>query len=87
MIRPFLVEISLFLTPFVAYAVFVWATRAGVLHPDAWSLPVLGWLILAAFALMIASFVVMAQFGGAPPNSTYVPAHLENGQLVPGAAR
>ena len=87
MIRPFLVEISLFLTPFVAYAVFVWATRAGVLRPDAWSLPVLGWLILAAFALMIASFVVMAQFGGAPPNSTYVPAHLENGQLVPGTAR
>jgi hypothetical protein len=87
MIRPFLVEISLFLTPFVAYAVFVWATRAGVFHPDAWSLPVLGWLILAAFALMIASFVVMAQFGGAPPNSTYVPAHLENGQLVPGTAR
>ena len=87
MIRPFLVEISLFLTPFVAYAVFVWATRAGVLHPDAWSLPALGWLILAAFALMIASFVVMAQFGGAPPNSTYVPAHLENGQLVPGTTR
>jgi hypothetical protein len=87
MIRPFLIEVSLFLTPFVAYAIFVWATRAGVLDPKAWSLPVLGWLILAAFALMIVSFVVMAQFGGAPPHSTYVPAHLEDGRLVPGTTQ
>jgi hypothetical protein len=87
MIRPFLIEVSLFLTPFVAYAIFVWATRAGVLDPKAWSLPVLGWLILAAFALMIASFVVMAQFGGAPPHSTYVPAHMEDGRLVPGTTQ
>jgi len=87
MFRPFLIELSLFLTPFVAYAIFVWATRAGVLDPAAWSLPVLGWLVVAAFALMIASFVVMAQFGGAPPYSKYVPAHMENGQLVPGTSQ
>lgn len=87
MIRPFLIEVSLFLAPFVVYAVFVWATRAGVLDPSAWSLPVLGWLLLAAFALMIVSFVVMAQFGGAPPNSTYEPAHMEDGRLVPGTTR
>jgi uncharacterized protein DUF6111 len=87
MARPFLIEVSLFLAPFVAYAIFVWATRAGVLDPKSWSLPVLGWLTLAAFALMIVSFVVMAQFGGAPPNSTYVPAHMENGRLVPGTAQ
>jgi hypothetical protein len=84
MIRPFLIEVSLFLAPFVAYAIFVWATRAGVLDPKSWSLPILGWLTLAAFVLMIGSFVVMAQFGGAPPNSTYVPAHMEDGRLVPG---
>ena len=37
MIRPVLTEIALFLAPFVVYAVFLWATRAGVLHPDSWS--------------------------------------------------
>jgi hypothetical protein len=87
MIRPFLIEVSLFLAPFVAYAIFVWATRAGVLDPKAWSLPVLGWLVFAAFALMIVSFVLMAQFGGAPPYSKYVPAHMENGRLVPGTTQ
>ena len=30
MIRPVLTELALFLTPFVLYAVFLWATRAGV---------------------------------------------------------
>ena len=44
----------------------------------------LAWLTIAALVLMIGSFVVLAQFGGAPPGSTYVPAHIENGRLVPG---
>ena len=87
MVRPFLIEVSLFLAPFVAYAIFVWATRAGVLDSKAWSLPVLGWLVVVALALMIVSFVLMAQFGGAPPYSKYVPAHMENGRLVPGTTQ
>jgi hypothetical protein len=33
---------------------------------------------------VIASFLVLAEFSGSPPGSTHVPAHLENGQLVPG---
>jgi len=84
MIRPFFTEIALFLAPFLVYAVFLWATRAGVLHPDSWSLPRLGWLLLAALVLVIGSFVVLAQWGGSPPGSSYAPAHMEDGQLVPG---
>jgi hypothetical protein len=33
MIRPVLTEIALFLAPFIAYAIFLWATKAEVLHP------------------------------------------------------
>lgn len=84
MIRPVLTELALFLTPFAAYAVFLWATRAGVVHPPSWSLPVLGWLTIAALVLMIGSFVLIAQFSGSPARSTYEPAHLDNGRLVPG---
>ena len=40
-----------------------------------------------SLALMIASFIVLAQFSGAPPGSTYVPAHVEGGKLVPGVTR
>ncbi len=84
MIRPILTELALFLTPFAAYALFLWATRAGVLKVSAWSLPRLTWLTVVALIVVILSFVVLAQITGAPPGSTYVPAHLENGRLVPG---
>ncbi len=87
MLRPLLTESVLFVAPFVAYALFLWATRAGVLHPDSWPLPVVGWLTATAFVLMIASFILIAQFSGAPPGSTYVPAHVENGKFVPGQLR
>ena len=87
MIRPVLTEIALFLAPFLVYVVFLWATGAGVLHPDSWSLPRLAWLVIVAFVLMIGSFVVLAQYGGSPPGSTYVPAHMEDGHFVPGQTK
>jgi hypothetical protein len=87
MIRPVLTEIGLFLTPFVLYAMFLMATRAGVLQPEAWPLRRVAVLAVASLALMAASFLLLAQFSGAPPGSTYVPAHVENGRLVPGTVR
>jgi hypothetical protein len=87
MIRPIFTEFALFITPFVLYALFVWATREGVLDVSAWSMPRLIWLTISALALVIMSFLFLAQFGGAPPRSTYVPAHMENGRLVPGTER
>jgi Family of unknown function (DUF6111) len=87
MIRQIATELALFLAPFIGYALFLWATRAATAKPSAWSPPQLAWLTLAALGLVIAGFVVLAQFGGAPPGSTYVPAHIENGRLVPGVQR
>jgi hypothetical protein len=87
MIRPIATEIGLFLTPFVLYAVFLLATRAGFLQPDAWTLRRLAGLVIASLVLMIGSFLVLAQFGGAPPGSTYVPAHIEGGKFVPQSTR
>ena len=50
----------------------------------AWPLPTIAWLTIAAFVLMAGSFIVLAQWSGAPPKSTYTPAHIENGKFVPG---
>jgi len=87
MIRPVLTEVSLFLAPFVVYAIFLQATRAGFLHPNAWTFPRIAWLVIASLILMIGSFVVLAQWGGAPPGSTYIPAHFEAGKFVPGKTK
>ena len=87
MIRPVLTELALFLTPFVLYAIFLLATRADLLHPDSWPWSTIASLTIAALLLVVGSFVVIAQFSGSPPGSTYVPAHMEDGQLVPGKTK
>ena len=87
MIRPVLTEVALFLAPFVAYAEFLWATRAGVLDAESWSRSRLAWLTIAALVLLLGSFFGLTQFSHSPPGSTYVPAHVENGKFVPGAAK
>ena len=87
MIRPILTEIGLFLTPFVIYAAFLVATRAGVLDPAAWTLRRVAGLVIVSLVLVVGSFLLLAQFSGAPPGSTYVPAHVEDGKFVPGTTR
>ena len=87
MIRPILTELALFLAPFAAYVLFLWATRAKVLDLERWSLSTLMWLTIAALVLMLGSFLVLAQFSGAPPGSTYVPAHMDDGKFVPGTTK
>ena len=87
MIRTVATEFGFFLIPFALYAAFLVATRAGLLHPDAWSLWKVGALTATALALAIVGLVLFADFTGAPPGSTYVPAHLENGRLVPGVEK
>jgi hypothetical protein len=87
MIRVGLTEILLFTAPFVLYAVFLWATRAGVLEVQSWPLSRVITLAIVAFAMVIGSFVYFANFTGAPPGSTYVPAHMENGKFVPGTEK
>ena len=48
MIRPIFTEIALFVTPFVLYAVFLWATKAGVMDLNSWPLVRVATLAIAA---------------------------------------
>ena len=50
-------------------------------------MPVLVSLTLVALVLTAAGLVVVAEFSGSPPNSTYIPAHMEDGHLVPGTMK
>lgn len=84
MIRPVLTEVLLFLAPFAIYAIYLLATRNGVLTMAAWNLRVLSALTLAALLLLFGSFFLLAQFSGHPARSKYVPPHMENGKLIPG---
>ena len=87
MIRPVLTEVGIFLIPFVAYALFLLATRSGVFVQSSWPAHLVAKLVLGSLLLVVISFVLLAQFSGAPPDSTYVPAHIENGKLIPGVEK
>jgi uncharacterized protein DUF6111 len=84
MIRPVLTEIGIFLIPFAVYALFLIATRSGVFDQSSWPAALVAKLVLGSLLLVIISFVFLAEFSGAPPDSTYTPAHIEDGHLVPG---
>ena len=87
MIRPAFTEIGIFLIPFAVYALFLFATRSGLLVQSSWPVHVIAKLLLGALLLVVASFILLAHFSGSSPNSTYVPAHIENGRLVPGVEK
>ena len=87
MIRPAFTEIGIFLIPFAIYALFLVATRSGLLAQSSWPVHVIAKLALGALLLVVVSFVLLAHFSGAAPNSTYIPAHIENGKFVPGVEK
>ena len=87
MIRPVLMEIGIFLVPFAIYAAYLIAIRVDFMIAASWPAHIVLRLSLAALVLVVVSFILLAHFSGAPPDSTYVPAHIENGRLVPGVER
>ena len=87
MIRPAFTEIGIFLIPFAVYALFLVATRSGVMVQSSWPVHIIAKLVLGSLLLVAISFILLAHFSGAPPNSTYIPAHIENGKFVPGAEK
>ena len=87
MIRPVLTEIGIFLIPFAIYALFLIATRSGLLVQSSWPVQIVAKLALGSLLMVVVSFILLAHFSGAPPNSTYIPAHIENGRFVPGVEK
>ena len=87
MIRPALTEVGIFLIPFAVYAMFLIATRSGVMASTSWPMHLVAKLVLGSLLLVVVSFILLAHFSGAPPNSTYTPAHIENGKFVPGVEK
>ena len=87
MIRTFLTEAALFLAPFAVFALYLWLRKQPVFVRDPWTARVVVVLTAIAAALVIGSLLLLAQFGGFRPGGTYVPAHIEDGRLVPGTTR
>ncbi|MGL4323599.1 MAG: DUF6111 family protein [Beijerinckiaceae bacterium] len=82
MIRVVIEALLFLVVPFMMFAVWLIARRQPIISRESWEGHG-GWLTIAGLALV----VVMIIYGGlAQRRSTgeYVPAHMENGKLVPG---
>ena len=82
MIRVTFETLLLFLIPFIAYLIWLKIGQKSALDPEHWSKPLLG-LVCAGF-ILVASFFITTGLFSERHLGAYVPAHLENGQLVPG---
>jgi heme/copper-type cytochrome/quinol oxidase subunit 3 len=82
MVRRILFEILLFLLPFGLYAAYLKISKYDAEKP-AHQHPWTG-LFVSGLLLVAASFVIWGVTEGAGQRGTYVPPHLENGQVVPG---
>jgi hypothetical protein len=84
MIRQIAIGLALFLSPYALYWLFLWAAQPGPGKGSAWSPLALGLLTTVALLLLVGGLAVWIAYSGAPPDATYVPAHMENGRFVPG---
>jgi 4-amino-4-deoxy-L-arabinose transferase-like glycosyltransferase len=82
MARAFLTEGLLFLLPFCAFGLLLLLQRRKLLDLEHWSGRA-AWLAGAGLALVLASFLYRG-FLAERPASGFEPAHMENGQFVPG---
>jgi heme/copper-type cytochrome/quinol oxidase subunit 3 len=81
MVRRILFDVLLFLLPFGVYGLY-WrfSARTGersAAHP--WN-----YLLISGLVLVAASFVYWGVTEGAGQQGVYVPAHVENGHVIPG---
>jgi len=77
-------DVVFFLLPFAAYALWLMVTRRTVRNADDWQVRTLGFLALSGALLMVVALVAFVHFDAEAPGGSYVPAHIENGVIVPG---
>ena len=75
-------ELGLFLLPFALFLLFLVATKREAFAPEHWR-GTRSWLAIAGVSLAIAGIVVVTLWRDRR-EGTYVPAHMDNGRLVPG---
>jgi hypothetical protein len=83
MLRAILEPLGLFLLPFAAFAVYLLLRMRYPLAIEHWTRGRVSTLTLIGMAIAVLGLFA---FGLSAPrgHGTYVPAHVENGQLVPG---
>lgn len=83
MLRIALIDILLFLLPFVIYGVYMVSIK-GVSPATLWQGAPIFWLLTAGVGLLLVVMAMVIQFSGGKPGGVYHPPSLENGVIKPG---
>lgn len=86
MMRVLAERFAFFIVPFALYAAFLLVQLINPFAIDRWTRRVVTGLTLAGLVLAVGSIVAYGVFA-TRYEGTYQPAHIENGQLVPGRMR
>ncbi|MCB1493392.1 MAG: hypothetical protein KDJ77_16640 [Rhodobiaceae bacterium] len=83
MLRLAFVQLLFFLIPFAVYALYLYLSKKGAVGDrESWS-GVGGWLVIGGLACAFIGMVSLALFDRADPDAIYIPAHVEDGKLIP----
>lgn len=75
--------LGLFAAPFVLFALYLLVRARYPLALEHWTRGRVGWLTIAGLAAAVAGLVVLS-LTAPRGQGVYVPAHVENGVIVPG---
>ena len=83
MLRFAFLDVVLFLLPFAAYGLYVYAARTGLAPVLRVGSPLLR-LVAIGLGLAVIGLVLLGIFGGERGQGRYVPAQYRDGKLIPG---
>lgn len=83
MIRVAVESVAIFLVPFLVFALYLAARRRNPSKVDSWTKGAVATLALIGLGLTALAILVFG-LSEHRPTGAYVPAHMENGRLVPG---
>ena len=84
MLRVVLINLLMFLLPFIVYGAYMYFVRS---NRDADSIlrgAPITWLVTAGVVLAVATLIGLVTFTGEGTEGTYVPPRLEDGVIKPG---
>lgn len=84
MARIVLLNIFMFLLPFLVYAAYVYFVRRGQKNKEIWRDAPILWLFAAGVILAFGMLVTLVSFTGSGPGGHYEPPRFEDGKIKPG---
>ena len=84
MMRVVLINLLMFLLPFLLYGGYVYLTRGSQSPDSIWRGAPIGWLVVAGVVLALGTLFTLVTFSGWGTEGTYYPPRFEDGVVKPG---